>query len=488
MPCFCRAFHFVKGDYCVTPTARLSACLEILQEIYGSPRPLDQFIMGYFKQRRYAGSKDRAAILDQVYATLRNQAKIDWWLAEKASLSDLISLIPEAEDYTQNLARLRTLCYLIVCQGVPVTEIQALFRGERFGPDPLSEEEISLLAALGQIRALFNLAPHKSADLRHPDQPIDVQGEFPQWLLPILQRSLGDTVTENMQLMSQESPVDLRVNALKSNMDQMRQVFVDQAVIPADMSFAPWGIRLTRKMALQAMPAFKQGWFEIQAESSQILTEIIQAKPGEKIVDFCAGAGGKALALAAQMKNKGRIYVLDVHSTRLDNAQKRIKRAGIDTAQVKLLSSERDVWVKRHKGQFDHVLIDAPCSGSGTWGRNPDAKWRFQQENLDNLVKTQRSILESACRLVKPGGYLFYATCSLLAEENEDQVDWFLSEMPGFSPLDLKQRAETYLKTPLTTENSDWPSDVSQTHWLRLSPLKTDTDGFFISGFQRDLD
>ena len=469
------------------PSARLSACLDILQEMSGSRCPLDHFIMGYFKQRRYAGSKDRAAILDTVYAILRNQAKLDWWLFEKAHLSDFLTLSADQAGYKTVLSRMRSLCFLVVRQGVPVPEIQALFCGDQFGPEPLNEIETSLLAALGQIRTLLDLSPYKVADLTDPSQPEDVQGEYPAWLESSLQRSLGSSRLENMQLMQRESPVDLRVNILKANIDQVRQLFVDQAVVPVDMSFAPHGIRLSRKIALQAMPAFKQGWFEIQSESSQILTEIIQANPGEKIVDFCAGAGGKTLALAAQMQNKGRLYVLDIYSTRLANAQKRIKRAGIDTAQVKLLSSERDVWVKRHRGQFDSVLIDAPCSGSGTWGRNPDAKWRFMPENLVNLVETQRRILNSACRLVKPGGRLFYATCSLLSEENEDQLSWFMGQNQGFSPLNLRDQAASQLKTALIDENSDWPSDQDLSHWVRLSPLKTGTDGFFMSGFQRDL-
>ncbi len=469
----------------MTPAARLSACLEIVQVMAEKSMPLDHFIMGYFKQRRYAGSKDRVAILDMVYGVLRNQAKLDWWMTEHAKIE-----LPESLDATHLLdqTRLRVFCYLILRIGLPISDIKQLFVADKFAPPPLSEAEITAFAALGQVRLQWQTGQYKLADLTHPDQPAHVIGEYPQWLEVVLQRSLGtDEAAANMRLMNGTSPVDLRVNALKAQNDDIKEEFMGLGLVAQQMSFAPNGLRLSQKSPLQAMPAFKKGLFEIQAESSQILAELCDVKPGEKVVDFCAGAGGKALAIAAKMNNKGRVYLLDVHTTRLKNAQKRIKRAGIDTAEIKVLSSERDVWVKRHKGQFDCVVIDAPCSGSGTWGRNPDAKWRFTPQNLQSLVDVQRRILESAQRLVKPGGRLFYATCSLLSEENEQQLDWFVQTIPGFSPLSLREISKRNLNQELTSETCDFEESV-EISWMRLSPLKTKTDGFFISGFQRNMD
>ena len=236
-------------------------------------------------------------------------------------------------------------------------------------------------------------------------------------------------------------------------------------------------MRFERRVALFGLPAFKQGWFEIQDEGSQLLALLSGVRAGQKVVDFCAGAGGKTLAMAAMMENKGTIYACDVHSKRLEQLAKRSKRAGVHNVRSHLLSSENDKWVKKHAHYADTVLLDAPCTGTGTWRRSPDSRWNLRQENLDDLVELQQSILQSAKRLVKPGGRLLYATCSLLEEENEAQVRQFLDLNPDFSPENFEVPA-AMAAYPERFKNGG--------HEIRTFPSLTGTDGFYVASMRRD--
>jgi 16S rRNA (cytosine967-C5)-methyltransferase len=225
---------------------------------------------------------------------------------------------------------------------------------------------------------------------------------------------------------------------------------------------------------LASLPMLKSGEVEIQDEGSQLVAMLVDARPGERVVDFCAGAGGKTLAIAAQMANKGHVIACDVMEGRLKRSAERFRRAGLHNIETRLLASETDRWVKRHKGGFDRVLVDAPCSGTGTWRRNPDARWRAPEEQgLDNLLSLQTRILASAARLVKPGGRFVYATCSMLSEENEDQVAAFLAAHPAFHVVPLHEAA------PQLTNSA-------QPDYLSLTPARHDTDGFFAAVMQRD--
>ena len=238
---------------------------------------------------------------------------------------------------------------------------------------------------------------------------------------------------------------------------------------------APYGIRLAQRLSLASLPMLKSGEVEIQDEGSQLVAMLVDARPGERVVDFCAGAGGKTLAIAAQMHNKGHVIACDVNEGRLERSSERFRRAGFHNVETRLLSSETDRWVKRHKLGFDRVLVDAPCSGTGTWRRNPDARWRplGEGQGLDNLVPLQARILASAARLVKPGGRLVYATCSMLGEENEEQVAAFLGVNPAFHAVPLREAAPQL-------SNSAHPD------YLSLTPARHDTDGFFAAVLQRD--
>ena len=235
------------------------------------------------------------------------------------------------------------------------------------------------------------------------------------------------------------------------------------------------GLRVEGRPPLATLKCFKDGLIEVQDEGSQLVGLLVDAKPGMRVVDFCAGAGGKTLAIAAQMRNKGKIFACDVLQGRVDRAAVRFTRAGIHNVERKGLSSERDPWVKRHAGTFDRVLIDAPCTGTGTWRRNPDAKWKLTRQDLAELTELQRRILDSACRLVKPGGRLIYATCSLLAEENEAQIAHFLSHHAEFKLLPL----------PYVWHDVIGGAPPAEGAMLSLTPARNGTDGFFAAILER---
>jgi 16S rRNA (cytosine967-C5)-methyltransferase len=235
-------------------------------------------------------------------------------------------------------------------------------------------------------------------------------------------------------------------------------------------------LRLEKRVALVQVEAWRSGLIEVQDEGSQLVALLADAKPGMAVVDYCAGAGGKTLALAADMQNSGRLIACDVAEWRVDRAQDRLRRAGVHNVTRRVIEGESDKWIKLNAGMFDRVLVDAPCSGSGTWRRNPDAKWSFTPNDLEEIVASQAVILKSAARLVKPGGRLIYATCSVLGEENESQIDQFLAANPSYSQIPVAQ---------IWAERTSNPCPVN-TPSLRLSPYTHGTDGFFCAVLAKD--
>jgi 16S rRNA (cytosine967-C5)-methyltransferase len=278
---------------------------------------------------------------------------------------------------------------------------------------------------------------------------------------------------------------DVRANTLKATRDDaLRELrYAEVSAVRTDIS--PWGIRVEGRPPLAGMDIFKNGLIEIQDEGSQLVALMVNPKPGERVVDFCAGAGGKTLALAAMMQNKGKLVATDVLKGRIERSATRLRRAGVNNVERRDLSSERDPWVKRHAGSFDKVLIDAPCSGAGTWRRNPDAKWRLKPSDLAELVDLQKRILESAARLVRAGGRLIYATCSLFQEENADQVKAFLEAYPEFTLIPAPQ-AWAEAQAALGS-NTPCPSNDSKTgrDMLVLTPGQHGTDGFFVAVMEK---
>lgn len=311
----------------------------------------------------------------------------------------------------------------------------------------------------------------------HPDQPDAVRVEVPAWAEPLLRATFGDRFVPEMAAMLGEAPLDLRVNPIKATRDQVLAALADAGTTAEPTRLSPWGVRLRTRFPVATLPAFREGWFEIQDEGSQLVALLADARPGMQVVDFCAGAGGKTLAMAAMMDNKGRVMATDVLAGRLERAKERFRRAGLHNIETRGLSSERDPWVKRHKRKFDRVVVDAPCTGTGTWRRNPDSRWRTLGPGFEELLPLQANILDSAARLTRPGGKLVYATCSLLPEENERQVEAFLASHPDFSLLPL---AEAWPDTA-------GPAPVAG-EMLRLTPARHDTDGFFAAVMVRAVE
>jgi 16S rRNA (cytosine967-C5)-methyltransferase len=299
--------------------------------------------------------------------------------------------------------------------------------------------------------------------------------DIPDWVEPHLRAVYGHRLEDEMAALNANAPLDLRVNALKTDREGARRALAAEGVKAEPTPWSPLGLRLKHRVPLASLAAFKDGLVEVQDEGSQVAAMLADARPGMRVVDFCAGAGGKTLALAAAMQNRGKLVACDVADWRLERAGKRLRRAGISNVERRPLSNERDQWVKRHAGTFDRVFVDAPCLGIGSWRRNPDGKWRCTPNDLAELVVRQHDILASAARLVKPGGRLIYVTCSLLREENEAQAEAFLAASADFT---LYPTARAWAET--IGGRSPGGDD-----YLRLTPARHGTDGFFAAQFQR---
>ncbi|MDD3371372.1 MAG: RsmB/NOP family class I SAM-dependent RNA methyltransferase [Alphaproteobacteria bacterium] len=421
----------------MTPSARIQATIELLQEIADMPRPADAIVSSYYRARRFIGSHDRADISTRLYSVLRHQARLDWWIQKMEGTPS---------------PRLRLLAWLVLNDKMPLKAVGETCSGGKFAPKELDEPERSVLRKL------------QSHTIEHPDMPDDVLAECPPGFLDTLKEKFGTAFLSELRAMQKPATLDLRINPLKTSREEILAELKQLGFKAELCKLSPWGVRVFERPALNALPMLKNGLVEIQDEGSQLVALAVGAKPGERVVDFCAGAGGKTLAIAATMENKGRIVACDVMEGRLKRSAERFRRAGIHNVETKGLSSERDPWVKKHKGSFDRVLTDAPCSGTGTWRRNPDARWRELGPGLEALLKTQAEILDSAARLVKPGGRLIYSTCSLLPDENEKQIEKFLEAHPDF-------KLE--------------PCGLDGTDYLSLSPGRHGTDGFFAAAMVR---
>lgn len=427
----------------MTPAARTQAVIEILEEVLSVPRPADTITSAYFRARRFIGSKDRSAIGARLYAVMREYHRLGWWIARAGCDVN---------------ARTLVIAAIAIGGGEEAKGLNELFSGAKYAPAPMSKEERHLARELA------------GQQLEHPEMPLRERMECPEWAFAPLKEALNGTFETEMGSMMEQAPLDLRVNALKATRDETLARLKKDGFDAHAGKLSPLSIRVFGRPQIAQHALFRDGVIEIQDEGSQLVALVADAKPGEQVADFCAGAGGKTLALGAAMNNRGRIVALDVLGGRLMRAKERFRRAGLHNIETRALSSERDKFVKRHEGHFDLVLVDAPCSGTGTWRRDPDKRWRQLGPGISELVPLQRSILESAMRMVRPGGRLVYATCSLLPEENERQVENFLESHPDFSLRPAKQ----VLEIPGASDN------------LNLTPAKHGTDGFFAAVMVRD--
>lgn len=430
------------------PGARVQAAIEVLEALAERPAPADAVAGTYFKNRRYIGSKDRAAIAGMLYGVLRRRAQLDWWLARAGAAPT---------------ARLRVIAWVALTEGWTIARFENEFSSAPFAPRRLEETEHKAAAAL------------TGNTLEHADQPPDVRHNYPAWIEAPLRLRFGDELEAEMKALAEAAPLDLRANVLKTTRDAALHLLTAEGLAVAPTPWSPLGIRVEGRPPLGTLAPFRDGLVEVQDEGSQLAALLVEPAPGMRVCDFCAGAGGKSLAMAAAMNNKGHIVACDVSARRLEGATRRLRRAGIFNVESRALSSERDPWVKRQRGKFDRVLVDAPCTGTGTWRRNPDAKWTLTPQDAAELESLQRRILDSAARLVKPGGRIVYATCSLLPQENEQQAEWFAMTHPDFTPVPV---APIWSRV---TGRAAAGGDL----YLRLSPARHNTDGFFAAVFEK---
>jgi 16S rRNA (cytosine967-C5)-methyltransferase len=422
----------------------LQAVIELLDDV-ARGGAADAATSAYFRSRRYIGSKDRAAIAERLYALLRARARLGWWLA-RAGLETAG-------------ARERVIASLALVEGWRIKDFGPCFDAGPYRPAALSAGERRLVEALaGQT-------------LDHDDQPGWVRGEYPEWLTGAL-----DGLSEpELRALNAPAPLDLRVNPLAASREQALAELTAAGVRAAPTKLSPHGLRVVGRPPLGQLPVFRDGWVEVQDEGSQLVALLADARPGQAVMDLCAGAGGKTLALAAAMANKGRLIACDVSAPRLERAVKRLRRAGVHNVERRALGADANAWLKRQAGRFDRVLVDAPCSGTGTWRRNPDMKWRIGPDDVAALRGVQDEVLERAARLVKPGGRLIYATCSLLPAENEQAIESFLERHAEFRVLPVPDVWAGVL-------SGDCPVDGP---YLRLTPARHGTDGFFAAILER---
>lgn len=427
------------------PGARLSAAIEVLEEIEAHKRPASDALKDWGLSHRFAGSKDRAAIASLVFDALRRRASSAFILDAETPRAIMLGALHLARDMS-------------------AAAIAALCTGEAHAPAPLNDAEAERLAAPD-----LTFAPNW------------VAGDFPAWLEPSLAAAFGPDVVAEMAALACRAPLDLRVNTLKTTREKALANLAH--LNPAPTPLSPFGLRLPpmpdgRGPSLAAEPEYAKGRVEIQDEGSQIAAMLTFAKPGEQALDLCAGAGGKSLALAALMQNKGQIYLSDRDGRRLAPSFARIERAGARNVQVRAPRRGLDVLAEL-EGRCDLVMVDAPCTGSGAWRRNPDAKWRIRPGALEQRIADQDQALEEATRFVKPQGRILYVTCSVLREENEDRVLGYLARRQDFDAVPAQVLAEKAEVPRLGAFASPLGPG------LRLSPLTSGTDGFFIAMLQR---
>jgi 16S rRNA (cytosine967-C5)-methyltransferase len=421
--------------------ARISAAIEILADIEARRRPTADALKDWGLAHRFAGSTDRAAIASLVFDALRRKASAAWIIGEATPRAIMLGALREV-------------------RSLSASDIAALCTGTGHAPAALTETERQRL---------------ESGDLA--DAPAHVRGDFPAWLAPYFARLYGPRAEEEGRALAARAPVDLRVNTLKASRDKALAALAHLRAEPTPLS--PVGLRLPlgadgRGPALKAEPAYLKGLVEVQDEGSQIATLLTGAEPGMQVLDLCAGAGGKTLALAAMMGNKGQIYATDSDGRRLAPIFARLERAGVRNVQVRAPQGERDVLADL-EGRCDSVVVDAPCSGIGSWRRSPDAKWRIRPGALEQRMKEQDQVLEAASVFPKEGGRITYITCTLLAEENEDRIADFLRRHPDFLPLEAGHLARRAGLPDLAERVSPFGPG------LRLTPATTGTDGFTVA-------
>lgn len=402
---------------------------DVLPQVLAFRQPADAVLAAYFRAHKQIGRQERQAVADTVFAAIRHRQKIQ-------------TALPQADRHPEQ------------------TALAAAYFGALADSAQLAAWAEADHTA-GFLTSLADTAPQAAQNLH-------TAAELPAWLIDTLRRDgwQDDAILAFGRSTAQAAPLDLRVNTLKAKRDKVLAQLHDEGLAAEATPYSPWGIRLHDKTDFGRHPLFLDGSIEIQDEGSQLLALLSGAKRNEIVIDFCAGAGGKTLAMGAMMKNSGRLYAFDVAEKRLANLKPRLQRAGLSNVHPQRIGHEQDPRLTRLYGKADRVLVDAPCSGLGTLRRNPDLKYRQSPDSVAELTVLQARILAAAARLVRPGGTLIYATCSILAAENETQIERFLTEQPGWqSQAAILPKGDTQMP----------PTGV----YLRPNPAEHQTDGFF---------
>ncbi len=420
------------------PKALLDACSELVRLTLKFDHPADAIVSRFFREHRGLGPRERATLAETVYTVLRKKLLFDHFAPSGSGPKE------------------RRLAIL------------GFYGPGDFLRSALTEQEINWLDQCEKIKPEDLMERH-----RH---------NLPEWLVPPLKEQLGDEFWPLVESFNKGAGLDLRVNAFKAKRADVQKELAGLGIKAVPTPYSPWGLRIAGKPALNKMEAFKRGDFEVQDEGSQLLAMLLDAKRGEMVVDFCAGAGGKTLAIGAAMRSTGRLYAFDTSAGRLDAFKSRLARSGLSNVHPAAIAHERDDRVKRLSGKIDRVLVDAPCTGMGTLRRNPDLKWRQNQAAVEEMALKQTAILQSAARLLKPGGRLVYATCSVLPQENEAIALAFSEANPDFVPLDV---GEVLVGLKVEHAENLCSGGDNQQRFLRLWPHRHQTDGFFAAVWQR---
>ena len=441
----------------MTPAARIAAVIDILDSLYADGAVTSsaaQALRSSMQRRRYAGSGDRNAISDLFWQIQRGLSRLCWHL----------------ETCNAEITGRHLVLAALVLMERQHDALAGLFSAEiAHAPSPLSEAEITMVA---------KLADRHFVD---PAMPPHIALEWPEWLMADTTATLGDDVAANLSALTVPAPTDIRVNPLKlSDQRQLRDRLAGRGIKGHPTSLSPFGVRLQKRARLDELQDWKKGLFDIQDEGSQLASLLCDARPGMQVADMCAGAGGKSLLMAAMMQNKGRILALDTSAERLERGGERLRRAGVHNVERKVVAEK---WSSRSwRGKFDRVVVDAPCSGSGTWRRQVDARWQLTPERLAYYKETQAILLEKARAMVAPGGRIIYIICSLLASEGAEQIKNFLQTAPEFEPADI---GDIWHDTVAATGGGACPPH--QPGMLQLLPGRDGTDGFFIAILQARL-
>ena len=428
----------------MTTGARIAAIIEVLEKIEQPHTPARQQLSNYFRNRRYIGSQDRRVISDKVFNILRHHARLLWWTND-------------------GIVRHRIIASLILLDEMTPQNVSDLFNGNGYAPSVLTDLERGLANSLA------------GQNINHPSMSDALLSEVPDWLFSELKSNWSKNFTEHAQALNEKAPIDLRVNTLKTSCTRVLKILKNDGIEAQPTPLSPIGLRIIDRVNLQNSTAFLSGFIEVQDEGSQLISFLVDAKVGQKAVDFCAGSGGKTLALAASMKDGGPLIACDINSHRFNKMPKRLKRAGVSNVSRKLLNGLSDPWIEKLSSSANRVLLDAPCSGSGLWRRSPSTKWRLTPNELNSMVHKQSQILETGAKLVKPGGRLVYATCSIIRRENEEQIERFFDNHKNFEVFPIPQIWNMVLDANCPVVGP----------FINLTPAKHSTDGFFCAVMKR---